>query len=568
MHFIKSLPLRQGWAAALPALITLLTSTAFGQVVTPPPIHANQITSYTGADTCLDCHATWGEYETGVEQHFMRTAHWTWVHTNKVGALTQVLGKRNEVNNYCIALPSNEARCTSCHAGVGWRDNSFDFNDPSKIDCLVCHDTTGTYKKTPTGAGVPDPTVDLLLVAQKAGRTSRATCGACHFYGGGADAVKHGDLDSTMTNPKRNLDVHMGTDGLNQSCTFCHASTEMGATAHDLEGTRYSKSAPDNRLCEKCHDAANRHLAAADRTRLESHVSRVACQSCPVPYFARGGKATAMTWDWSTAGQKNPDGTEKIIKDAKGNVLYETKKGTFTWGESVMPEYRWFNGGVIMTTLDDVINPAQRVTFNNLQGDLNDPNARLMPVKRFTGRQPYDAVNNLLVIPHLFPTNSATDVAAYWKGYNWTNAVAAGMAYDGRAFSGQVGWVNTEMFWIENHMVAPKEQALTCSDCHTPNGRLDFLSLGYPPDRALTLQTLAGFEIEVAPSGNGVQLQWMSTPGNRYQVEFSTDLANPASWGNAPAGSFTAGPTVAPMTWTDASPGAGSRFYRVVRVGL
>ena len=35
------------------------------------------------------------------------------------------------------------------------------------------------------------------------GPTSRATCGACHFFGGGGDHIKHGDLDSSLTAPKR-----------------------------------------------------------------------------------------------------------------------------------------------------------------------------------------------------------------------------------------------------------------------------------------------------------------------------------------------------------------------------
>jgi hypothetical protein len=39
----------------------------------------------------------------------------------------------------------------------------------TKIDCLVCHDTTGTYKKTPTAAGMPDPKVDLVAVAKSVG---------------------------------------------------------------------------------------------------------------------------------------------------------------------------------------------------------------------------------------------------------------------------------------------------------------------------------------------------------------------------------------------------------------
>jgi hypothetical protein len=50
---------------------------------------------------------------------------------------------------------------------------------------------------------------DLAKVAQKVGKTSRDTCGACHFFGGGGDAVKHGDLDSSLKKPGKYLDVHM-----------------------------------------------------------------------------------------------------------------------------------------------------------------------------------------------------------------------------------------------------------------------------------------------------------------------------------------------------------------------
>ncbi len=80
----------------------------------------------------------------------------------------------------------------------------------TKIDCLVCHDRTGTYKKTPTAAGMPDPDVDLVAVAKSVGRTSRKTCGDCHFNGGGGEAVKHADLSRQLLHPERNCDVHMG----------------------------------------------------------------------------------------------------------------------------------------------------------------------------------------------------------------------------------------------------------------------------------------------------------------------------------------------------------------------
>ncbi len=474
-------------------LASLLVLTSFMAALVPshaqPKIHSVML-SYNGTAMCLQCHGV-GGMNPGPDRasEIMKGAHWTWTATNKPsGHAQQLMGKRNIINNYCIATPSNEPRCTSCHIGIGWRDDSFDFNNVTNIDCLVCHDTTGTYKKTPTGAGVPDPTVNLAYVAMNAGRTSRATCGACHFYGGGGDAVKHGDLDSTMTNPPRSLDVHMGVDGANMTCTDCHMSIEPGSTSHDLVGSRYSKPNPDNWLCEDCHSPTP-HWNTDDGIYYNAHTGRVACQTCHVPHFARGGKATKMTWDWSTAGIKSTNGATMQIKDSSGNVVYDTMKGTFTWASNVVPDYVWFNGSVVWTEADDTINTTQMNTLNKLQGDKNQGRARIMPVKRFTAVQPYDVVSNKLVIPHLFPLN-ANDTNAYWKGYDWTNAINAGMAAVGQTFSGQMGWVNTEMFWIQNHMVAPKEQALTCLDCHAVDGRIPFAQLGYESSRVARLQNL------------------------------------------------------------------------------
>ncbi|HKJ37291.1 MAG TPA: hypothetical protein VJ972_00825, partial [Anaerolineales bacterium] len=54
---------------------------------------------------CLTCH------QDAAEQ-MMGTVHWTWEYTDPVTG--QVLGKNNVINNYCIAIESNEPRCTSC----------------------------------------------------------------------------------------------------------------------------------------------------------------------------------------------------------------------------------------------------------------------------------------------------------------------------------------------------------------------------------------------------------------------------------------------------------------------
>lgn len=519
------------------------------------------ITDYTGTQTCLGCHGPDGLLGDDKTAELMHTVHWTWQHTNQLSTgETQDLGKAKVINNYCVATSSNEPRCTSCHIGQGWRDDTFDFEDPNNLDCLVCHDTTGTYKKTPTGAGMPDPSVDLLAVARGVGGTSRATCGACHFYGGGGDAVKHGDLDSTMTNPTRDLDVHMGVDGLNQNCAFCHDGGN-----HEMLGSRYSKAAPDNALCEGCHTDAP-HSEDGSGPRLDSHTARVACQTCHIPQYARGGHATKMSWDWSTAGDRNPDGSTRVVKDANGDPIYHSMKGTFTWEANVIPEYRWFGGDVLYHTLDDLVDPDQPVTINRLLGEEADAKARIVPVKRFTGIQPYDAGKNVLGVPNLFP-NSAEDTDAYWKSYDWVRALTSGMASVDREFSGELGWAASEMFWVQNHMVAPKEKALKCADCHTAQGRLDFLALGYPAERAVALQNMIP-QISVAMVGQpgGVQLVWKGLPGFTYQVQVSGDVSDPANWTDATDGTRTPGDTAEDLGWADDLPAtADARFYRVLR---
>ena len=65
------------------------------------------------------------------------------------------------------------------------------FSDRTRVDCLVCHDSTGTYRKFPTLAGhvATEPKTfegevwqppDLNLIARSVAKPSRDTCGACH----------------------------------------------------------------------------------------------------------------------------------------------------------------------------------------------------------------------------------------------------------------------------------------------------------------------------------------------------------------------------------------------------
>jgi octaheme c-type cytochrome (tetrathionate reductase family) len=418
---------------------------------------------------CLACHADQA-------QDFMKTVHWTWSSPQTRDGKAVELGKRNAVNNFCLALTSNEPRCTSCHAGYGWKDGSFDFGRAELVDCLVCHDTTGTYLKIPTGAGAPVlqdmewpkgsgktmKAVDLVAVAQRVGKTSRASCGACHFYGGGGDHVKHGDLDSSLARPARARDVHMAVEGTDMSCTGCHRSEK-----HVIPGKALSVSLSgggETLDCTSCH-AGKAHKKNA---LLDKHAERVACQTCHIPSFARD-LPTKVWWDWSTAGKDQPPS-----RDANGMPLYDKMKGDFRWAKDVRPTYLWFNGSVDRYLLGEAIQPGQVTYLNRPRGDRQDPSARITPFKLMEGRQPFDPGTNTIVVANLF--------GGYWKHYDWVKASADGMKAAGLPFSGTVGFADTRMYWKVNHMVVPKAQALKCADCHGAKGRLDWKALGYPGD--------------------------------------------------------------------------------------
>lgn len=460
---------------------------------------------------CLSCH-------TEASKQLHKTSHWNWTFENKLTG--QKLGKKNVINNFCVATATNWPLCTSCHIGYGWKDDSFNHDSEVNVDCLVCHDTTGTYKKFPTSSGHPNyepkewpPNTGIIRqppdfnrIAQSVGEPGRQNCGICHFYGGGGDGVKHGDLDSSMIYPSEELDVHMDYDGLNFNCQTCHTTG-----GHEVTGSHYATKASDKRgivipgqddqnrgTCTSCHGDSP-HPENSNQ-KLNDHTSLLACVTCHIPEYARGGRKTKMWWDWSTAGKKTADGHPLIVKDYEGYINYDYKKGDFKWQENVEPEYYWFDGEIRYTLLGDKIDDTQVVPINQVKGSYDDPDSRIWPFKVMRGRQAYDTKNKILAIPHLF----GEDEAALWDNFDWIKALKAGMMARDQEFSGEYGFVETEYFWPLTHMVAPADQALTCNDCHSQNGRLNDLSGVYIPGNSrhewldklgwfMVIATAAGF---------------------------------------------------------------------------
>jgi len=437
---------------------------------------------------CLSCHNL-------AAKQVHASSHWNW---ETASARTgQLVGKRNVLNNTMISISSNGPYCARCHISNEWKEEGFDFTAEEQVDCLACHDTTGTYAsnkwhqlrvkcsachvewdKSKAREVVRKP--NLSELAKKVGKPTVQSCGGCHFYSDGGDGIKQGDLDSSLAAAPRHLDVHMAKEGLDYSCTTCHKTEH-----HQMRGSQYGPESKDERgvdvvggsraTCESCHGLLP-HPESAN-PKLNDHVDRIACQTCHIPALARGGRPTKPWWDWSTAGRVDDAGKDIVEKDDQGRVIYSSKRGGARWAENLAPEYVWFNGRIDFTTLDDRIDPAEVVQLNTLAGGPDDPKSRIWPVKTLRGKQPIDAERATLVSASLFGRKDD----GFWKTFDWSASIDAAMKAAGREFSGEVGFVETEMRIPVNHMVAPAEDALACESCHSRDGRMKDVEGLYMP---------------------------------------------------------------------------------------
>lgn len=426
---------------------------------------------------CLTCHSE-------ASAQFHKTIHWTWLASGSTDDLRYGKGGYS-VNNFCISANKMEDKaCLKCHAG--WDGTKKDVN------CLKCHgDKKFNFKEAfddlEAFKGDTDPDTLAIVADIRSGMQDavntivlpgRQHCGECHFKGGGGDGVKHGDLDTSLMKPNKMLDVHMGIDGQDFTCTRCHTTTN-----HNIAGRIYTNPAVENSkslveddlapkiACISCH-TDHPHKTAS---KMNDHTDKVACQSCHIPKFARVNP-TKMSWDWSKAG-KLKDGKPFAIEGDLGKETYLSIKGEMTWEKNVIPEYFWSNGTQTSTTVQDTIDPSTVVKVSQPVGSMDDPASRIFPFKIHQGKQPYDKINKTLLAPLL------SGPKGFWTTFNMPEALKIGNALTDVAYSGEFDYVSTTYAFPITHMVAPRSEALTCTECHTDNGRLASLTGFYMPSR-------------------------------------------------------------------------------------
>jgi len=209
------------------------------------------------------------------------------------------------------------------------------------IDCLICHAATYSGRDKlveeidadgkKTKYWHQDRTWSAV---SSIGRSTTAACLRCHSEA--ASPNERGTPFATWN------DVHIASAAFSgNACTRCHnvGKHKMVRGNHIAEifASDYQVGSAENELkCEKCHSAKPH-----DKETLNGHVSRVACQTCHIPWTSG---ATYSRWEL--------DGTQTEF--ARGGIFSaEDSKPYTTAGMSerevwetykMRPRYLWFNG--------------------------------------------------------------------------------------------------------------------------------------------------------------------------------------------------------------------------------
>ena len=392
------------------------------------------IDEYTGSETCLACHQQEGE-------DFVTSVHNTWM-----GEATHVVGKEGEptgklvgINDFCIAVESNEALCGKCHAGYGLPEYDFSVEN---IDCLICH--APNYKKTASG---PDPSIDATAAARNVGPPTREMCLRCHALASGGDNNKRGNLELAMgaAEVPRDLDVHIGTGMV---CQDCHTFVN-----HHVSGRGMDLRIDDTDVPVTCDDArCHGEEPHYEGSMYNQHTDRIYCTACHVTAYGKV-QTVEMSRDWEDTHL------------GEGNLYRLT-----TVRESKpAPIHVWWNR---MSEIVDLADPVVRgddgvVMLAKPVGEIGDPTSKIYAARFHQGRQSWNGTH---LLPYRHKTVKETG--------NMTQAifVATGKIYD------PVQYVDTARYMGLFHGVSPKDEALTCKDCHEDH-KIDFETLGYDVEK-------------------------------------------------------------------------------------
>lgn len=405
------------------------------------------------AETCVDCHR-----EQAIA--LLQSSHWTWVRQRIINGKSTLFGKKDSLTGFAIDVASNPERCMGCHVSVTRPEVNFDKPTPESVDCLVCHDTTGMYRRMNRGEREGGQSESLERMAREAGIPSPANCLSCHFTDCGLPVTERSGAFSSIP-VQIPSDVHL--TGLQPSlkCQDCH----LKRNSHNLSRTMLNgTSTAATPGCISCH-ADPQH----DSPVLNQHTAAIACQTCHITGTA-SRTPRLISWNWLMTGKAN-----RLYYSTAGTRVLARDENGITLARELEPVYMWDNGGDIIYTRGERIRPQEMTYLQH--PDEKNTDAKITPFRVVYGTQLYDTKYRYLISPLLQATG-----AAFFAGSEWETIARQGMEAIILPFSGQYGFAPTAAYRRINHGVVPKGEALGCLDCHGSRAILPWQELGYSSD--------------------------------------------------------------------------------------
>lgn len=414
------------------------------------------------------------------------------------------------------------------------------------IDCLICHSVAYDMneKIVVHDAGGNRWGQDRSMrAAMTVGKTTSQTCLRCHQHNFGGDIyvdaadpsfmqslTQTGSVRPRVLHPgsKRGTpyspswDVHAAA-GLN--CTDCHVTEGHLIAKGTHTTTMMANDLPDVEIsCESCHTAEPHNANEKLADYLNGHVEKIACQTCHIPSL-HPDNATMR------------DFAHPEYEADPGIYIYHDVKKETEPGKGI--GYAWWNGDATFlgNPIGDNNNGANQYRFYNpthvwpefsnfdyaawyervMRPIADKKPSKLYAMKIFNGRQHIDLKNmgpfGGMFLPYNLPTYYRTgdaDLATKKELQKSMMKMMYGFMFDKylmdrfMTFMDTDGW-NTGSYedalhgrhveprWIPNDAMLEishairKEGALTCANCHTASGALDWKALGYTDEEMATL---------------------------------------------------------------------------------
>ena len=303
----------------------------------------------------------------------------------------------------------------------------------------------------------------------------------------------------------KDLDVHMNAD---MTCQDCHTFED-----HHVSGRGMDLRVDDTSTVVSC-DNAECHGSEPHPTGslYNLHTDNISCTACHITSYGKVEPVeVARNWELTFS------------------------PGMLTKESNPAPIHVWWNRTSEIMDLADqaVFDSDGNVVMAKPGGGINDSDSKIYAARLHRGRQPWNNTSKHM-LPFNVPTAKATN--------NMTQAIfnATGVMYD------PVQYVNSTRYMGLFHGVSPKEDALTCGDCHDDH-KLNYETLGYnvtkdasgnlinatKPGIDWNLATLASGSGEEEPEGpSAVQINDWTLPSTGTRGEIINATVNIKNTGN------------------------------------